>query len=330
MARPIDLPPAEKFEHGTRSRYVCGCRCDDCKRSNRDAYRKRQTELVEAAKTVEPNEGPTQYLTFTRTKADGTKYEVRGKKCPGTGGKPCVKGGSWMRGQGRVCLPCAERATIWNGLVCAKRARRHLKKLSNAGVGYKAVSAACDIGATTLAEVIAGRVPKIRAQTEKKILEVDAGARADQSLISSKKTWGLIKEMMQVDGVTARWISEQLGYGHLLGILAQNTRKKRELCTALTASKIERLHRRVMSGELCRDAPLVLSNETYVILRKLLKDFTKRSLEKAIGYHILDKQPKRVRRSTAEKVKKFWENREPDQAANLVWVKQREHLSNVD
>lgn len=34
--RPPDLPPAEHFPHGTRARYVCGCRCDGCRRANRE------------------------------------------------------------------------------------------------------------------------------------------------------------------------------------------------------------------------------------------------------------------------------------------------------
>ncbi len=33
--RPADLPPADRYAHGTRARYVSGCRCDDCRRANR-------------------------------------------------------------------------------------------------------------------------------------------------------------------------------------------------------------------------------------------------------------------------------------------------------
>jgi hypothetical protein len=35
MSRPNDLPNAYRFEHGTRARYVAGCRCQACTRANR-------------------------------------------------------------------------------------------------------------------------------------------------------------------------------------------------------------------------------------------------------------------------------------------------------
>jgi predicted DNA-binding transcriptional regulator AlpA len=36
-ARPAKRPP----EHGTRSRYVQGCHCEDCRRANREYHRHR-------------------------------------------------------------------------------------------------------------------------------------------------------------------------------------------------------------------------------------------------------------------------------------------------
>lgn len=40
--RPKDMPPAERYEHGTRARYVAGCRCDSCRRANTDYAKKRE------------------------------------------------------------------------------------------------------------------------------------------------------------------------------------------------------------------------------------------------------------------------------------------------
>jgi hypothetical protein len=34
--RPPDLPPAEAYPHGVRARYVSGCRCEECRRANRE------------------------------------------------------------------------------------------------------------------------------------------------------------------------------------------------------------------------------------------------------------------------------------------------------
>lgn len=44
--RPADLPPAERFAHGTRARYTSGCRCDDCRRANREYARTRALAKV--------------------------------------------------------------------------------------------------------------------------------------------------------------------------------------------------------------------------------------------------------------------------------------------
>jgi len=41
VSRPADLPPAEAYPHGSRARYVAGCRCDDCRRANREYARER-------------------------------------------------------------------------------------------------------------------------------------------------------------------------------------------------------------------------------------------------------------------------------------------------
>ena len=45
MPRPASLPAfdvlAERHEHGTYTRYKCGCRCDDCRKANR-LYRRRR------------------------------------------------------------------------------------------------------------------------------------------------------------------------------------------------------------------------------------------------------------------------------------------------
>jgi hypothetical protein len=40
--RPKDMPGPERFEHGTRARYVTGCRCEPCSEANRSYARMRQ------------------------------------------------------------------------------------------------------------------------------------------------------------------------------------------------------------------------------------------------------------------------------------------------
>lgn len=40
--RPVDLPPAERYPHGKRARYVAGCRCDECRKANREYAKARE------------------------------------------------------------------------------------------------------------------------------------------------------------------------------------------------------------------------------------------------------------------------------------------------
>jgi hypothetical protein len=146
--RPTDLPPADRFAHGTRSRYVSGCRCADCREANRLYYHVR------------------------------VKAKIFGD---------------------------------WNGLVLALTVRRYLRTLSRKGVGYKTVAVACDVSATCLAEVLAGRKKWIRARTQRKVLQVTADAIADGALVSAKQTWKRINELLE-EGFTERELARRLGY----------------------------------------------------------------------------------------------------------------------
>jgi len=83
----------------------------------------------------------------------------------------------------------ARRCGEWNGIGPADRARRHLRKLSRAGVGRRAVAAASDVSATIIHEIGIGRRRRIRAGTERRILSVDTSARADHSTVPAGRTW---------------------------------------------------------------------------------------------------------------------------------------------
>lgn len=39
--RPKSMPPPERFPHGVRARYTSGCRCEDCRKANREYHRQR-------------------------------------------------------------------------------------------------------------------------------------------------------------------------------------------------------------------------------------------------------------------------------------------------
>ena len=114
-----------RAEHGTRGRYMAGCKCMLCRAAN-------------------------------------SRYS---------------------------CFRAAEqRAGRGNGLVSAARARRHLSKLSAAGVGRRAVSDVTGLSHTRVVLIRTGQQKKIRRLTEQKILAVTIEAAADGAYIPAAET----------------------------------------------------------------------------------------------------------------------------------------------
>jgi hypothetical protein len=209
VSRPLDLPPAERYRHGTRSRYVAGCRCDPCRAANTAAYHERQArakaaaaELPAAAATPAPQEW---------TGPDGVKrVRVYKRACPGVNGEPCPIGAHLRKdSKGGCCRACREKL-VWNGLVDAGPARAHLLALSAQGVGRRSVEAACDVANSLLEEIKTGRKARIRKKTADRILSVDVGAVADHGLVSARETWGLIEQLLEL-GCTRKEIARRLG-----------------------------------------------------------------------------------------------------------------------
>ncbi len=174
--RPHDLPPAERYQHGTRARYVTGCRCSPCRAAN----------------------------------SEYARYRAK------------------------------VRDEDWNGLVDAAPARRHLRKLSAAGVGYKSVGDACDVARSTLAEVLTGKKTQLRARTAKAILAVSAKAVADHALVDAAPLWRRIAEL-QCEGFTKAELARRLGFKRE----AIQFGKRRVL--ARTVQRVERFYQRVMN-----------------------------------------------------------------------------------
>lgn len=99
----------------------------------------------------------------------------------------------------------------WNGLVSANKAKKHLIKLSKAGVGRRAVADVSDVGETALVAIKSGKKLKIRAITEKRILAVTFEmAAADRALISAIPSWKLINDLI-AQGYTKVTIAEAIG-----------------------------------------------------------------------------------------------------------------------
>lgn len=239
MKRPKGLPTAEHYPHGARARYVAGCRCGECKGANRQAYHDRQARAKELAEqiTTEKADAPQVW-----TAPDGTKkVRIYKRACPGVNGKPCPHGSHLRKdSKGGVCGRCRLQLD-WNGLVSATPARKHLRKLSRQGVGYKMVAEAACVSITVTDKIRTGKKKHIRAKTEKRILEVDAGAVADHGRIDAKETQQLLKEMLEA-GYTKTDLAGRLGSKAKVPALQLLKTGK---VTAKNAQKVRKLHKEI-------------------------------------------------------------------------------------
>jgi predicted ArsR family transcriptional regulator len=133
---------------------------------------------------------------------------------------------------------------VWNGDVDAAPVRRHLRKLSRRGVGYKSVAAACDVSKTILLLVLTGRKRAVRKRTADRVLAVTRDAIADAGLVDARPTWKLLDELLQEDtGFTRAELARRLGYR----TPALQLRHGKVL--ARTALRVARLYRELMEGD---------------------------------------------------------------------------------
>lgn len=211
---PLRFPVGD---HGTRARYVQGCRCAECKRANVVAYHERQARSRQAAEALGPR---------TATHCVG----VHGKPCAGAGGPRKLRKDSI----GDVCAEC-RKGLVWNGLVASAAARQHLVELSKQGVGRRAVAAATDISRTILHQIRTGQRMQIRATTEARILAVDGAAASDAAIVDARPTWRRIRRLRKVHGFTLAEISRRVGQA---GVRLQLGRRR---VTVRNAHRIERL-----------------------------------------------------------------------------------------
>lgn len=215
MTSPLPYLDRTRLAHGTRGKYVDGCRCEVCRSANTQRARDRELRALQAVADLPV---------------------VPGSICPGWDGVPCPKARKLRSDSTGVCAGCRMRA-IWNGMVDAEPARLHLAHLSRRGVGTRAVHAACDVNRTTLTKITTGQRTQIRKSTLDAILSVDEDAIADHALIPSGPTRKLLHDLAP-EYLTKKNLAVALGYRGY-GIPA---RKK---ITARNAHRVRKLHRRI-------------------------------------------------------------------------------------
>jgi len=132
----------------------------------------------------------------------------------------------------------ARNSGDWNGIVPAARARAHMLKLRNSGVGRRSFHAATDIADSVLAAIVAGRKKRIRARTERKILAVDLKAAADRAYVPAAPTWRRINELIE-EGFTRQFLAKRLGSK----AKQPRLQLRKDRVTARHAYDVERLHK---------------------------------------------------------------------------------------
>lgn len=182
----------------------------------------------------------------------------------------------------------------WNGLVPAEVAQQHLLKLSEAGVGRRAVAAATDIAESILFAIRSGTKQKIRAATARKILAVDLSCAGDHALMCAKPSMKLVAKLLKA-GFTKTRIAQEMGYKvHALQL-------KDGLITVRNAARLALVHDRLMAS----DDMLVPSAPTQRLIRALRDElYSEKQLARWLEMpdEVLHIPSKRLPRSLAKKV----------------------------
>ncbi len=130
----------------------------------------------------------------------------------------------------------------WNGLVDATRGRRHLLRLSRAGVGRRTVCDIAGISRTVYSAIRSGRKLKIRARTARRILTVTRAAMHDAKLLPAAPTLSRIRRLLE-EGFTRGEIARRLGSRARIPALQIGRRPR---VTARTAMRVQKLWRSIM------------------------------------------------------------------------------------
>lgn len=214
MSRAAWVSRFPKARHGTRSRYLDGCRCEPCRKAN--AVSRRSSDARARAAAAER----------------GPRTETH---CIGVDDEPCPTQTKLQSNSiGNYCARCRHRL-VWNGFVPAERARAHLFALSAAGIGRRSVADATDVSESILQKIRNGTRTNIRAWTERKILAVDVSAAADRARIDARPVWRQIRRLVRVHGFTLGEIARRIGQS---GRALQLGRKR---VTALNAHRVAKL-----------------------------------------------------------------------------------------
>lgn len=123
-----------------------------------------------------------------------------------------------------------------NPMIDAARARRHLARLSAAGVGRRTVADVAGVAQSIIAKIRAGRKMKIRRATERALLAVSIAAARGGTLVDAAPTWRHVAWLLS-EGFTRGEIARRLGHKRAALQIG------RARVTRATAAAVQRLWR---------------------------------------------------------------------------------------
>ena len=182
-----------------------------------------------------------------RAHGERAKYVVEGCRC-----SPCRAANTaygLRRGRAR-----RRPEQLWVPYVPAGRARRHVKRLGEQGVGLKSVAKLSGVSYGSLVKLLygepsRGRPPskRIRPATEQAILSVQAHQARGAPRLPAAPSWKLIDDLL------ARGFSRVFIARELSGPKARSLQLDRYYVRASTAQRVTELHRRLVGAD--RRAP---------------------------------------------------------------------------
>lgn len=161
-----------------------------------------------------------------------------------------------------------------NGIVPADKARAHINALQAAGVGLRSISTAADVPYNIIGGISRGERPRLRAQSERKILAITTAAAADHALVPAGLTWKLLDELIAA-GHTRKSLATALGQS------GSGLQVGREQVTVVTAHRVALLHRRLIDPD-ARPVPAKATRRLIAALRD--ECFTPHQLERELGF----------------------------------------------
>jgi hypothetical protein len=166
------------------------------------------------------------------TAASGAETAAPGRKVVtrAHGTRACYVAGPATGEPSCRCQPCRDankdyqrqlKARTGPAFVPAAAARAHIDELRRSGLGLRAISNHSGVSRSRLAAIAAGKVAKVRHETQDAVLAVFPSHVADGALVDAEAVWAMVEDLVAA-GVPKVRIAERLGHQGSLQLARQS------------------------------------------------------------------------------------------------------------